>query len=110
MEREFCVYCGAGIGTHFRNGEGTCPKCDPPDADGNTRGFQGGTYTPEEISVYGPEDYINGSTVQRLRDTGYIQRGLSINHTVEFKQLVADSPVATDPLDILLLAEELDYA
>lgn len=29
-EREFCVYCGAGIGKHRRFGEGTCPKCDPP--------------------------------------------------------------------------------
>ena len=63
----------------------------------------------KEESVYGPEDYINGSTIQRLRDTGYIQRGLSINHTVELKQLVADAPVATDPLDILILAEELGY-
>ncbi len=27
--REFCSYCGAGIGKHRRIGEGTCPKCDP---------------------------------------------------------------------------------
>lgn len=24
---EFCVYCGAGIGKHRREGEGTCPWC-----------------------------------------------------------------------------------
>jgi len=29
IEREFCVYCGAGIGEHRRDGEGTCIKCDP---------------------------------------------------------------------------------
>ncbi len=28
-EREFCVHCGAGVGEHRREGEGTCPKCDP---------------------------------------------------------------------------------
>jgi hypothetical protein len=27
--REFCQFCGAGIGEHRRAGEGTCPKCDP---------------------------------------------------------------------------------
>ncbi len=27
-KREFCVYCGAGLGEHRREGEGTCPKCD----------------------------------------------------------------------------------
>ena len=27
--REFCSYCGAGLGKHRRIGEGTCPKCDP---------------------------------------------------------------------------------
>lgn len=26
---EFCVHCGAGIGEHRREGEGTCPECDP---------------------------------------------------------------------------------
>lgn len=26
---EFCRYCGAGIGKFRREGEGTCPKCDP---------------------------------------------------------------------------------
>lgn len=25
---EFCVHCGAGIGKHRREGEGTCPECD----------------------------------------------------------------------------------
>jgi len=25
---EFCIYCGAHIPK--REGEGTCPKCDPP--------------------------------------------------------------------------------
>ena len=34
---EFCKHCGAGLGEHFREGEGTCEKCDP---DG-TRGFNG---------------------------------------------------------------------
>ena len=29
-EQEFCVYCGAGMGKFKREGEGTCPKCDPP--------------------------------------------------------------------------------
>lgn len=24
---EFCTYCGAGIGVHRREGEGTCPRC-----------------------------------------------------------------------------------
>lgn len=28
-EQEFCTSCGAGIGKHKREGEGTCPKCDP---------------------------------------------------------------------------------
>ena len=27
---QFCIYCGAGIGPYKREGEGTCPKCDPP--------------------------------------------------------------------------------
>lgn len=27
--REFCEYCGAGIGEHRREGEGTCSRCDP---------------------------------------------------------------------------------
>jgi len=27
--KEFCSYCGAGMGKHRRIGEGTCPKCDP---------------------------------------------------------------------------------
>ena len=40
-DSEFCRYCGAGIGEHFREGEGTCLMCDPPDAEGKTRGFQG---------------------------------------------------------------------
>lgn len=26
---EFCVFCGAGIGKFRREGEGTCPKCNP---------------------------------------------------------------------------------
>ncbi len=26
---EICFYCGAGIGKHRREGEGTCHKCDP---------------------------------------------------------------------------------
>jgi len=26
---EFCLSCGAGIGKFRRDGEGTCPKCDP---------------------------------------------------------------------------------
>lgn len=25
---EFCSYCGAGIGKHRRDGEGTCPECE----------------------------------------------------------------------------------
>ena len=29
VNKEFCEYCGAGIGEHIREGEGTCPKCDP---------------------------------------------------------------------------------
>jgi hypothetical protein len=29
-EYEFCIFCGAGIGIHRREGEGTCYKCDPP--------------------------------------------------------------------------------
>lgn len=36
-EREFCVHCGAGVGEHRREGEGTCPECDPEGL-----GFQGG--------------------------------------------------------------------
>jgi hypothetical protein len=27
--REFCSHCGAGLGVHRRDGEGTCPECDP---------------------------------------------------------------------------------
>ncbi len=27
--REFCKHCGAGVGEHRREGEGTCPECDP---------------------------------------------------------------------------------
>lgn len=27
-EQQFCKYCGAGIGKHKREGEGTCPKCE----------------------------------------------------------------------------------
>jgi hypothetical protein len=26
---EFCRACGAGLGPHRRDGEGTCKKCDP---------------------------------------------------------------------------------
>ncbi len=26
---QFCFSCGAGIGTFRREGEGTCPVCDP---------------------------------------------------------------------------------
>jgi hypothetical protein len=26
---EFCLHCGAGVGKHRREGEGTCPVCDP---------------------------------------------------------------------------------
>jgi hypothetical protein len=26
-EREFCYYCGAGIGRFAREGEGRCPRC-----------------------------------------------------------------------------------
>jgi len=26
-DAEFCVYCGAGIGVHRREGEGVCDKC-----------------------------------------------------------------------------------
>ena len=26
-ETEFCLQCGAGIGKHRREGEGTCPAC-----------------------------------------------------------------------------------
>jgi hypothetical protein len=26
---EFCPQCGAGVGKHRRDGEGTCPVCDP---------------------------------------------------------------------------------
>lgn len=29
MRAEFCRHCGAGIGPHRREGEGTCPMCDP---------------------------------------------------------------------------------
>lgn len=25
---EFCMQCGAGIGKHRREGEGTCPNCE----------------------------------------------------------------------------------
>jgi len=25
---EFCSHCGAGVGKHLREGEGTCPQCD----------------------------------------------------------------------------------
>lgn len=27
---EFCTQCGAGLGQFRRDGEGTCPECDPP--------------------------------------------------------------------------------
>lgn len=27
--REFCGYCGAGVGAFRRDGEGTCEECDP---------------------------------------------------------------------------------
>lgn len=37
--REFCPHCGAGIGQHRRDGEGTCEKCDP-----EGKGFQGGKH------------------------------------------------------------------
>lgn len=29
MSNEFCKYCGAGVGLFRREGEGTCPECDP---------------------------------------------------------------------------------
>jgi len=29
---EFCQHCGAGMGIHRREGEGTCLKCDPEGA------------------------------------------------------------------------------
>ena len=32
---EFCQYCGAGIGKFRREGEGTCPRCDPKRAKKN---------------------------------------------------------------------------
>lgn len=35
IKREFCVYCGAGIGEHRREGEGTCMKCDPEGVKAN---------------------------------------------------------------------------
>ena len=28
-KREFCAYCGAGVGKFKREGEGTCNRCDP---------------------------------------------------------------------------------
>lgn len=28
-KKEFCEYCGAGVGEHRREGEGTCRICDP---------------------------------------------------------------------------------
>ena len=30
---QFCEHCGAGLGQYRRAGEGTCPECDPPNAD-----------------------------------------------------------------------------
>jgi hypothetical protein len=27
--KQFCPYCGAGLGKFRRDGEGTCPKCAP---------------------------------------------------------------------------------
>lgn len=30
VPREFCRFCGAGIGKFRREGEGTCTACDPP--------------------------------------------------------------------------------
>lgn len=29
MIPEFCIECGAGLGLFRREGEGTCPHCDP---------------------------------------------------------------------------------
>jgi hypothetical protein len=29
VNKEFCEYCGAGIGEHRREGEGTCIRCNP---------------------------------------------------------------------------------
>lgn len=28
-DKEFCLHCGAGVGKFRREGEGTCPECDP---------------------------------------------------------------------------------
>ena len=29
QQPQFCLHCGAGIGKFRREGEGTCPECDP---------------------------------------------------------------------------------
>lgn len=46
---QFCLQCGAGIGEFKRDGEGTCPACDPSiqigpssSADLNAEPFNGG--------------------------------------------------------------------
>lgn len=36
QQPEFCLSCGAGIGKFRREGEGTCPECDPSIADERT--------------------------------------------------------------------------
>lgn len=36
LSRQFCVWCGAGVGQYRRDGEGTCPACDPEGAAANT--------------------------------------------------------------------------
>ena len=35
---EFCTHCGAGIGKFRREGEGTCPECDPRILEDNNEG------------------------------------------------------------------------
>jgi len=33
---EFCLRCGAGVGKFRREGEGTCPECDPEVKNGRS--------------------------------------------------------------------------
>ena len=51
MSDQFCHWCGAGIGKYKREGEGTCPRCEPPKVR-DTR--PGATFKPQVGIKYRP--------------------------------------------------------
>jgi hypothetical protein len=48
---EFCRYCGAGIGPFYREGEGTCHKCDPATNKPNCGCGEPGCYELTEANL-----------------------------------------------------------